>query len=52
MSKLVKMESEFIVMVKVELKVYVECLDGMMILILCDGNFWEFWVSVDLVMLV
>jgi hypothetical protein len=47
MSKPVKTEAELVAMAKAELKVHADCPDGMTILILRDGDSWEFRANAD-----
>ena len=47
MSKPVKTEAELVAMAKAELKVHADCPDGMTILILRDGDSWEFRARAD-----
>jgi hypothetical protein len=42
MSKPVKTEAELIAMARAELKVHLECPDGIDILVIPDGDSWEF----------
>ena len=47
MSKPTKTEAELIAMAKAELKVHVDCPEGMVISIIRDGASWEFRASAD-----
>jgi hypothetical protein len=47
MSKPVKTEAELIAMAKAELKVHVDCPDGIEISVLRDGDGWEFRTTAD-----
>ena len=47
MSKPVKTEAELIAMAKAELKVHLDCPDGIVISVLADGDSWEFRASAD-----
>ena len=47
MSKPVKTEAELIAMARTELKVHVECPDGIVISVLRDGDSWEFRTTAD-----
>ena len=47
MSKPAKTEAELIAMARAELKVHVDCPDGMAILVLRDGSSWEFRAEAD-----
>jgi hypothetical protein len=47
MSKPVKTEAELIAMARAELKVHVECPDGIVISVLRDGDSWEFRATAD-----
>ena len=47
MSKPVKSEAELIAMARAELKVHAECPDGIQILVIRDGDSWEFRASAD-----
>jgi hypothetical protein len=47
MSKPVKTEAELIAMARAELKVHVDCPDGMTIVIVRDGDSWEFRAEAD-----
>jgi hypothetical protein len=42
MSKPAKTEAELIAMARAELKVHVDCPDGIVISVIPDGNSWEF----------
>jgi hypothetical protein len=42
MSKPVKTEAELIAMARAELKVHVDCPDGIVISVILDGDSWEF----------
>ncbi len=45
MSKPVKTEAELIAMAKAELKVHLDCPDGIVISVIRDGDSWEFRAS-------
>jgi hypothetical protein len=47
MSKPVKTEAELIAMARTELKVHVDCPDGIVISVLRDGDSWEFRSTAD-----
>jgi hypothetical protein len=47
MSKSTKTEAELIAMARAELKVHVDCPDGIVISVLRDGDSWEFRASAD-----
>ena len=47
MSKPVRTEAELIEMARAELKVHVDCPDGLVISVLRDGDSWEFRASAD-----
>jgi hypothetical protein len=47
MSKPTKTEAELIAMARAELKVHVDCPEGMVISIIRDGASWEFRASAD-----
>jgi hypothetical protein len=47
MSKPVKTEAELIAMARAELKVHVECPDGIVISVLREGDSWEFRAAAD-----
>jgi hypothetical protein len=47
MSKPVKTEAELIAMARTELKVHVECPDGIVISVLREGDSWEFRAAAD-----
>ena len=47
MSKPVKTEAELITMARAELKVHVDCPDGILISVLRDGDSWEFRAKAD-----
>jgi len=47
MSKPIKTEAELIAMARTELKVHVDCPDGIVISAIRDGDSWEFRASAD-----
>ena len=47
MSKPAKTEAELIAMARTELKVHVDCPDGIVISAIRDGDSWEFRASAD-----
>jgi hypothetical protein len=47
MSKPAKTESELIAMARAELKVHVDCPDGIVISVIPDGDSWEFRAEAD-----
>jgi hypothetical protein len=47
MSKPAKTEAELIAMARAELKVHADCPDGMAIVVLRDGDSWEFRAEAD-----
>ena len=47
MSKPAKTEAELIAMARAELKVHADCPDGIAILVLRDGDSWEFRAKAD-----
>jgi hypothetical protein len=47
MSKPAKTEAELIAMARAELKAHAECPDGIVILVLRDGDTWEFRAEAD-----
>ena len=47
MSKLAKTEAELIAMARAELKVHVDCPDGIRILVLRNDDGWEFRTEAD-----
>jgi hypothetical protein len=47
MSKPTKSEAELIAMAKAELKVHVDCPDGIVISVIPDGDSWEFRAQAD-----
>jgi hypothetical protein len=47
MSKPVKTESELVAMARQELKVHLDCPDGVVISVLRDGDSWEFRTMAD-----
>lgn len=47
MSKPTKSEAELIAMAKAELKVHVDCPDGIVISVIPDGDSWEFRATAD-----
>jgi hypothetical protein len=47
MSKPVKTEAELIAMARAELKVHVDCSETMTIIVLRDGDSWEFRAEAD-----
>ena len=47
MSKPIKTEAELIAMARTELKVHVDCPDGLVISAIRDGDSWEFRASAD-----
>jgi hypothetical protein len=47
MSKPTKTEAELIAMARAELKVHVDCPDGMVISVIRDGESWEFRAKAD-----
>ena len=47
MSKPTKTEAELIAMARAELKVHANCPDGVAIIVIRDGDTWEFRASAD-----
>jgi hypothetical protein len=47
MSRPVKTEAELIAMARAELKVHANCPDGIAIIVIRDGDSWEFRASAD-----
>jgi hypothetical protein len=47
MSKPAKTEAELIAMARAELKVHLDCSDGIVIAVLADGDSWEFRTEAD-----
>jgi hypothetical protein len=47
MSKPAKTEAELIAMARAELKVHLDCPDGIKIAVLADGDSWEFRTEAD-----
>jgi hypothetical protein len=47
MSKPVKTEAELIALARAELKVHADCPDGIAIIVLQDGDSWEFRAEAD-----
>jgi hypothetical protein len=47
MSKPAKTEAELIAMARAELKVHVDCPDGIVIFVIRDGDGWEFRAEAD-----
>jgi hypothetical protein len=47
MSKPAKTEAELIAMARAELKVHLDCPDGINIAVLADGDSWEFRTEAD-----
>ena len=47
MTKPARTEAELIAMARAELKVHVDCPDGIVISVLRDGDSWEFRASAD-----
>jgi hypothetical protein len=47
MSKPAKTEAELIAMARAELKVHLDCPDGIVIAVLADGDSWEFRTEAD-----